>query len=246
VSAHRLVVAATAAWMLLALAARRAAGQGATAAAPDTMPATSPSDSTAGGPATFELRLAGFEMPATHLVGVTPASYATSSPSFTGAEFLIRSTDGGGLRLRYATAPASGSNVAGTAMSDLDGRLSIGTRTFNLELGYLLETETTGGASQQHGFGRAGFRSDINLGSSGITAGFAASYLREPTAEKDSAQGQGIEGETSVLYAPAALPVYVQLGYVRQAFRFSYPNAPNRPEEVSMVLIGAGFQVGTH
>jgi hypothetical protein len=206
----------------------------------------SPVDSSAGKKGMTELRLAAFTMPSRRSVGIASSSVVyNASPAFSGVEFLVRSIDGGaGLHLRYATASPDGAGLASYAMKYLDGRLLLGSRGFSVELGYLLRTETIAGKDSTHGFARAGFRTDINLGSSGITAGVAASYLRLPEADSLGNIAWGIDGETSVLYALPMAPVYVQLGYRRETYTFEYKKSPSRPEQISTLFLGVGFHLG--
>ena len=75
-----------------------------------------------------------------------------------------------------------------------------------------------------------------------------ASYFRDPTQEKSGVTGSGITGESSVLYAVPKLPFYVQLGYRRDAWAYTYtPGSQVNPitaEEWSTVFLGVGFQLG--
>jgi hypothetical protein len=203
-------------------------------------------DSSSGGPreSPVELRLTAFTMPSRRTVSTSGTMFDSASPSITGFEFVIREMDGGGLRLAYGTASVSGSGAAGGKLTTLDGRFLIGSRIFNVELGYVLRTTTIAGKDSTLGIARAGVRSDMKLGSSGIIVGWAASYLRQPVAGKDGTSFQGIEGETSVLYALPMVPIYVQLGFRRSALQYTKTASSNVPEELSTVFIGAGFHLG--
>lgn len=224
--------------IVLALLAAPVFAQDSTRAAPaGAAAASSTSD--------LELRLAAFTLPSKRTKSTSTTAYDAASPSMTGAEFVIRAIDTGGLRVRYESASASGNGAAGIQFTNLDGRLAIGSRVFDVELGYLLRTETSAAAVKtQLGFPRAGFRSDLNLGSSGITVGFAASYLRQAQAAKDGSLGQGLEGETTGIYVPPMVPFYLQLGFRRQALRFTNQGAKVRSEEMSTVFLGVGFEIG--
>lgn len=193
---------------------------------------------------TLEIRLGLFTMPSKRTVATSAVAYSDAAPSMTGAEFVVRSTDGQGLRFRYSTASTTGVGRADGALTYLDGRFEIGTREFNVEAGYLLRSETISGTKTQLSFWRAGFRSDIRLGASGVTAGFAASYMRQPAPETDGSQGWGLDGETSVLYASAKVPLYAQLGFRRETLHFTLKVPPDRPEEMSTVFVGVGYHIG--
>lgn len=210
--------------------------------------AAAPTDTAAAaseGGAPLELRLAGF----TNMASRTTAAggtTTTTSPSMLGEEFAIRSLDGSGLFVRFsegtlATAPAL------VKMSFLDGRVELGGRTVALELGYMLKSENDGGVLTQTGYARAGFRTAFHFGSSGIVAELEASYFRDPTQEKSGVTGSGITGESSVLYVPPRLPFYLQLGYRRDVWTYTYTGTPVNPvtaEEWSTVFLGVGFQLG--
>lgn len=208
--------------------------------------APAPVDSTASeGGAPLELRLAAFTNSAkrTTTTATTPTA---SSPSMIGEEFAIRSLNGGGLFVRFSEGTLSPAPAL-VKMSFLDGRLELGGRTVVLELGYLLKSENDNGVLTQTGYARAGFRTAFHFGSSGIVAELEASYFRDPTQEKSGVTGSGITGESSVLYAVPKLPFYVQLGYRRDAWAYTYtavpPNAVTA-EEWSTVFFGVGFQLG--
>lgn len=201
-----------------------------------------PADSGKEGGPPLELRIAAFSLMANRTV-VSGSAAATSSASMTGAELVLRSLQGGGLLVRYASGNAGSGATAGK-VSLLDGRVEIGSRTFVLELGYMLRNENVAGTSTQTGYARGGFRSELHFGSSGVVAGFAASYFRDPTQEKSGIQGSGIDGEASLVYVLPKLPIYVQLGFRREAWTFTQPVGASIPEEWSTVFLGAGFQIG--
>lgn len=203
-------------------------------------------DSSSSGPreSPIELRLAAFTMPSRRTVSTSSTMFDNASPSIVGFEFVIREMDGGGLRIAYGTSSGSGSGASGGKLTTLDGRFLVGSRIFNVELGYMLRTTTIAGKDSTLGVARAGVRSDMKLGSSGITVGWAASYLRQPVASKDGTLFQGIEGETSVLYAPPIVPIYVQLGFRRSALQHTRTTSPNVAEEISTVFFGVGFHLG--
>lgn len=195
--------------------------------------------------APVELRLAYFTMPTRRTVATNALNFDQSSPSISGVEFVLRSLDGPGLLLRYATASSPGGGAAGGALTNLDGRIQLGGRNFVIELGYLQRTASIAGISTPTGFGRGGFRTDLRFGSSGVIAGFAASYLRTIAPDKaTSREAYGIDGETSILYAPPKYPVYVQLGFRRETMKFRATGLPDTPEEMSTMFLGIGLQLG--
>ena len=211
------------------------------AVAPAGAPAAAPVDSNAdqGGP--VELRLEGLSL-SSNRTTATATTTSPSSPSMIGAEFALRSHNGGGIVLRYA----SGTTTP-TKMSLFDGRVEIGSRTVALELGYLLRSETGAGVTTTTGYARAGFRTAFHFGSSGVVAELEGSYFRDPTQEKSGVTGSGIAGESSVLYTPPKVPFFVQLGFRREAWSFTYTGTPVNPvtaEEWSTVVLGVGFQLG--
>jgi hypothetical protein len=228
--------------IVLSPPASRAAAQNTQPPSPAPAPEADSGVSTS---APLELRLAYFTMPTRRTVATNSANFDQSSPSISGVELVLRSLDGPGLLLRYATASSPGGGAAGGALTNLDGRLQLGGRNFVIELGYLQRTTVTAGTNTSTGFGRGGFRTDLRFGSSGVIAGFAASYLRTIAPDKTtSREAYGIDGETSILYAPPKYPVYVQLGFRRETMKFSTKGFPDTPEEMSTMFLGIGFQLG--
>jgi hypothetical protein len=215
--------------------------------APQVPPAAAPADSGGSeGGAPLELRLAGFTNMSTRTTATATTANASTSPSMMGAEFALRSLNGGGLFVRFSEGTLSPAPTL-VKMSFLDGRLELGGRTVVLELGYLLKSENDGGVLTQTGYARAGFRTAFHFGSSGVVAEMEASYFRDPTQEKSGITGSGITGESSVLYTPPKLPFYLQLGYRRDAWAYTYTGTPVgaiTAEEWSTVFLGVGFQLG--
>jgi hypothetical protein len=212
---------------------------------PQTPPAAAPADSVPEHSAPLELRLAGLSLSSNRTVA-TATTTSPSSSSMIGGEFVLRGGNGGALILRYASGTTSPAPAL-TKMSLLDGRVEIGSRTVALELGYLLRGVTAGGTTTSTGYARAGFHTAFHFGSSGVVAEMEASYFRDPTQEKSGVTGSGIAGESSLLYTPPKVPFYLQLGFRREAWSYTYTGAQVNPitaEEWSTVFFGVGFQLG--
>jgi hypothetical protein len=221
------------------LAAIPASGQATGGAAP---PAVVPSGDVA---SARELRLAVFTVPGKRSVTVSATDFRNATPSLKSVELVWRGADAG-IRLRYETASTSGPVPAGNAITYLDGRFNLGGTRFNVEVGYLLRQEKFAATDTSTGLIRGGFRGDYRVGAAaGIVVGWSATYLRQPSPASGASSAEGVEGETSVLYAPPRYPVYVQLGYRRELMRFTGGSSPTpRNEELSMMFIGVGFQLG--
>ena len=234
---------------LLACVAQALVARGATSQATGgSQPVAPRPDETA---ATREFRVSAFSISGKRSVTFPAAGVSSATPTLTSLELVLRGGDGG-IRLRYETAVRSGGVPAGDPITYLDGRFNLGATAFNFEVGYLLRRETFAGADTSVGFVRGGFRGDYHVGAaSGIVVGWAASYLRQPNPASGKTQAEGIEGETSVLYTPPGLPLYVQLGFRREIMRFTPSDTPatgtaptRRLEEMSLLFIGIGFQRG--
>ena len=104
-------------------------------------PPAASADSSGGseGGAPLELRLAGFTNMSTRTTATATTAGASTSPSMMGAEFALRSLNGGGLFLRFSEGTLSPAPTL-VKMSFLDGRVELGGRTVVLELGYLLKS----------------------------------------------------------------------------------------------------------
>ena len=189
-------------------------------------------------------RLAVFTAPAKRIVSTSGAAYGSSEPQFTSLELVLRAGDGG-LRARYETAAASGAGREGNKETYLDGRFSFGGQRFNVELGYVLRTESFDKTDSTVGLARGGFRGDYHVESSGVLVGWAASYMRQIQVGDGQAGADGFEGETSALYVPPRYPVFVQLGYSREILRFTTDAGVRvRNEELSILFLGIGLQLG--
>lgn len=192
-----------------------------------------------------ELRLAAFTVSGKRSVTLSATDVASATPSLKSVELVWRGTDAG-IRLRYETASTSGQLPAGAAITYLDGRVNFGGKHFNLEVGYMLRQEKLAAVDTSTGLISGGFRGDYRVGAAaGIIVGWAATYLRQPTPPSGASWAEGVEGEISVLYAPPRYPVYVQLGYRREVMRVTGGSSPTRQfEELSLMFIGIGFQLG--
>jgi hypothetical protein len=178
-----------------------------------------------------------------------PVHRSSAAVSF--AEFVARSSDGAGVQLRYETGdfprtPSIGlSDLSGGVTEDIDGRLFLGGRRFSLVAGYLLRKFTMTADERQLGLARAGVEGGYIFSGAGMSVSIGGSYIRTLKAHKlDSLEADGIEGQTSVMYAPKGLPVYVQLGYRRDLFAIKKESNVLRRYETSRVVLSAGLQSG--
>lgn len=174
-----------------------------------------------------------------------------SSANVSYVEFVARAADGSGAHLRYETGkfPATGSlgtsDLSAGVTEDIDGRLMLGGRRFAFVAGYLLRKFDYQAAEKRLGLARAGVEGGYLFGGAGFAVSLGGSYIRTLTqAKEDSLEADGIEGQTTLTYAPRMLPVYVQLGYRRDLFALRKESNVLRRYETSRVTLAVGLQSG--
>jgi hypothetical protein len=149
----------------------------------------------------------------------------------------------GGLSMRIwggrfrgdSGAPAAGKVASG------DVSLLVGVPTISLEAGYARRGLTGAAGTITWSFTRLGVRIEVPVGSSGVAVGFSASEYLGIKQRRGPGTGSGREGETSVIFLPARLPVYLKVGYGMQRFT-ARSAAGDVPEDVSGIMIGGGLR----
>jgi hypothetical protein len=171
----------------------------------------------------------------------------SASTTLSGAEFMLRSADGAGMFGRYESGTIAGpdNNPVAGKVEVLDGRFILGTRSFALVVGYLARTSRVDDESRRIGLGRAGLEIGRAFEGAGFMVNVGGYYLRTiRAAKKDSLEADGLEGETSIVYAPPRWPVYVQVGYRREVFNHKKEDLVLRREELGKFILGVGIQSG--
>lgn len=152
-------------------------------------------------------------------------------------EALLFSGDGG--------AGIGGRVMRGTFVDDFtlkEGIVVLGAAVFQVEGAY--GQRSLSGTDSLVTFGRAGARSVIQIGGSGVSLGFAGSKYFPRTFDfansKDSTgKPDGWEGETDIYYTAPKVPFYLQLGYRTEYFQYG-----KREENMHGVMLGAGIWFG--
>lgn len=194
-----------------------------------------------------ELRLGGVSM-STDRNAVEGAGVSRASGTLSGGELLAR-TDAVGLYVRLFQGDFAASQGA-TAQGRLligDARLLLGTRKLGLDLGYSRRAQGTQFSRGDLELARAGLRTNIRLGSSGLFAMLSAGGFVSINFDKgvnDNVRFIGGDAETQLMYAlPHGLPLYVALGYRFERLD-NGGNTFTDPEELSGVILMGGLRLG--
>lgn len=181
------------------------------------------------------------------VVSNTSGGLSQASATLRGLEFFGLFADGGGLRLRYemGTLPGGPTPLAAGKFESLDARAVLGTHSFAFVPGYLMRGTTWEGEVRRFGLVQAGAELGRAFTGAGLQVKAAGTYMRTvQEAKSDSVGVSGIEGRTSVLYAPPKWPVFVEMGYRREVLAYKRDGAIDRREENSIVTLSIGLQAG--
>jgi hypothetical protein len=122
-----------------------------------------------------------------------------------------------------------------------EGRVFLGTNVFSLEGAY--GERSLWGTDSTVLFIRAGLRSTIPIGGTGVSVRLTGSkYLRGDFSHGrsgNSAAPDGWEGESDLFYTAPRIPVFAQLGYRTEFFRYRA-----RSESMNGLVFGAGLWLG--
>jgi hypothetical protein len=164
-----------------------------------------------------------------------------------GAEILLRN-EIASLSAMYSTVDFSGNEGIGGAGSvrELGANLGFGPRELTFEGGYRRRALGASFSDQYENLIHMGARSSIDLGPSGLVAGFALGA----SGRKDSVSHTtnefkvvGWVAQTGLLYqAPRGLPFYASLSYRYERIRSNRNVAPIRHEEISGIVLGIGLR----
>lgn len=165
-----------------------------------------------------------------------------SAGSLQAAELIAR-TSGIGFLLRAQT---MGFKSAGVSIGDItvrEARLVIGDMGFSVELGVLERSQPRDPTREKLRVGRAGIRSQWDIGGSRFAVSLNAGIHMANTSkglEDPSITYRGHDGEVLLLYkAPRRLPLFAAVGWRLQTF----DDLPETPAEVSSQA-GPVFAVG--
>ena len=122
-----------------------------------------------------------------------------------------------------------------------EARVFIGERAFNATAGY--GERTISGTDSSTTFSRAGVRSVVRIGGSGVLLSAEGSkYFPGDFSKKDANapdKTNGWEAQTGIYFATPRIPAYVQLGYRTEYFSFG-----EHDEHMSGITFGVGLWLG--
>ena len=126
-----------------------------------------------------------------------------------------------------------------------EGRLFIGPQWFHAEAAY--GERTLSGTDSMVTFSRAGVRSIVQIGGSGVAVIFSGSkYFGPKFVKAKVASGSiadpvpdGWEAETSIYYTAPRVPVFLRVGYKTEYFSYA-----NRDDNTHSVIFGTGLWLG--
>ncbi len=193
------------------------------------------------GPSGFTFRVGGFS-------GTAERNYAfnqnvqAGTGSLKGVEVLLRSSFIGiSARSQSGTFTNTGGGAQQPDVIGADGNLLLGPPAFTVSLGVAKRALSSTLATKVYTFARAGVQLSYLIGGTGLRAQVGAWGYAPPAS--DSTMKVGGEGEGSLIYTPARLPIYLQLGYRTEVFT-SKTKTTTTPEEVRGLRIGGGLQFG--
>lgn len=135
------------------------------------------------------------------------------------------------------------SGAAAGKIANADVSLIAGLPAFSLEAGYARRGFSGAVGTITWSFVRLGARLELPISSSGAYAGLSVAGYAAVKEQNGKGTGSGAEGETSILYLPARLPVYFRIGY--GIHRFTARSATGAvPDDVSGIILGIGLRFG--
>lgn len=174
------------------------------------------------------------------------SSVGASAGSLTAAELLAR-TDNIGVVVRTQKVGATAAGVSVGDVSTREARLMIGSSQFSIELGVLERSQTRDPARAKLRVGRAGFRSQWDIGGSGFAISLDAGVHLANTSkglEDPSITYRGHDGEALLLYqAPRRLPFFAAVGWRLQTLD-DLPESPPEVSSQSGPVFAIGLRVG--
>ena len=184
----------------------------------------------------WEIRLGGFMINGQRDAALNN-NVTTSTGSLKGVEVLMRAA-GVGVQLRSSESAFG----APPDVINADASLLLGPPVFSVFVGGGKRAVTSTLGTNVFTFARVGLQMTFNVGGTGLRAQFGAWGLAPGPDDKER-MDPGAEGEASILYSPARVPIFVQLGYRNEMFKAKTTSSA-MPEEVRGLRLGAGIQFG--
>src|SRR5207253_5000031 len=123
-----------------------------------------------------------------------------------------------------------------------DVNLLLGPPVFTVSLGASKRALSTPLTTYVYTFGRVGVQTGFLIGGSGLSAQIGAwGYV--PASTDTDRMKIGGEGEGSIIYTPAKIPIFFQFGYRAEVFTIKTATSQTT-EEVRGLRIGAGVEFG--
>ncbi len=173
-------------------------------------------------------------------------SVDASSGSLQGAELLAR-TDNIGIVLRTQKLALKRGQVTVGNFTSREARLLLGGTQFSVELGILQRDQPRDPARETLTVGRAGIRSQWQIGGSGLAISLNAGVQLANTSkglEDPSITYRGHDGEALLLYqAPRDLPFFAAIGWRLQTID-DLPETPAEVTSQSGPVIAIGMRIG--
>lgn len=196
----------------------------------------------------FEFRLGGLVQSSRSNISVGPSGAAVLSRargSLAGGEFLIRSS-GIGLGGRYliGNMDSTSGTISRQRLQIADARLLMGPRVFTVEGGamYRRLEVTAVNYKREWFYARAGARSTVAIGASGLSTLLAGAYYPYIIDKGGKSGGKGWEWEAGVSYSHRGIPAYISVGYRYQTFQPK--TTTNEPQsELGGVFLSGGLRL---
>jgi hypothetical protein len=138
----------------------------------------------------------------------------------------------------------SSATAASGKIANADLSLLVGVPAGSVEVGYARRGFTGALGTITWSYITLGGRAEVPIGSTGVHAGASVAGYARVEEVGGSGTGRGAEGETSLAYIPARLPVYLWFGYSIQRFTVRNAAGEKAPEQISGIFISLGFRFG--
>lgn len=182
---------------------------------------------------------------------VLTGTSAHTSGSLTGGDLFARTQNIGVYARALSGTFGTGSDGLAGGFVLQEARLVIGSPTLSVEAGAIRRTTSTLdtlNSSRDQTFWRGGFRSNWDIGSSGVQVTLNAGVRfgkAAPSGTTAAWKFLGVDGEATVLVqAPRDLPIYGLIGWHYERFDDGWLATP-RTEELGGPFFGIGFRLAS-
>jgi hypothetical protein len=176
------------------------------------------------------------------------AGEAHTTGSLTGVDLFARTQGIGVYARRLSGTFGTGSQGMAGGFTLEEARLVIGGPTLSVEAGAIRRTTSTLDDQRDQTFWRGGFRSNWDIGSSGVQVTLNAGGRfgkAAPSGTTTSLKFLGVDGEATLLVqAPRDLPIYGLVGWHYERFDDGWSMIA-RTEEISGPFFGIGFRLAS-